>query len=256
LIDVAVVAVVAAHVAAFAVLRHEQVRYDGQAKEIAAWMHERGQTRVAWPEELRQAVPTLLDAGVTPVLVGSRDPPQQLAVNETGVVVTTSPNRWRAVTRGRFVAGDLVARLVDLDAAARTPLTGRQVLSQAVSRPYRYAPIRESQELTATRQFTVTVTLSPGKYMLGVEAFDPTRTFSLELTASMPDALLARQVRRLPPVAEDPANPVFVQEPTTLRFEVEGITARRIEIGLTPVGEPGTRAMALMHGWRLARVAS
>jgi hypothetical protein len=243
LIDIAVVVILVTHAAAFVVIRQHRTRNDGEARAIAEWMHDNGEDRVAWPEDLRGTVPALLSAGVTPVLVDDAQvASQQLAVNDTGVVVTRHGNRLADVTGETFEAGDLTAHLVDLDAAAATPLEVGDFVGQNVARPYRYAPIRNSLRLTPDEPFTTELTLDPGSYRLAVEAFSPQRGRDLVVTVATKPR--QRENIRLRPV---------VQAPIVVPFTVGPNDAQPVLVRLAVAGDGA--AQAFVHQWTVQRTS-
>jgi hypothetical protein len=243
LIEIAIVVVLVSHLAAFIILRNNQVRYDGEARAIAAWMHDHGRERLAWPEELRAAVPTLLDSGVTPVLVDSEVAPQQLAVNDTDVAVTHGTSDLADISRGEFEAGSLTARVVDLEAAATMPLRPGEFVGQDIARPYRYAPLRDSRPITSDDPFRTTLTLSPGRYVFAVEAFAPERGVQLLRSVAANGQTLA---------ASTGALALYVLGPAELAFAVRGTDTQAVMLRVAIAG--GGDSTAFMHGWSVTRL--
>jgi hypothetical protein len=245
LIDVGIVTVLVAHVAVFLVLRHDQTRHDGQARAIAAWMRDHDETRVAWPKTYRSAVPALLAAGVTPVLVDDAHvAPQQLALNQTGVAVTRGRSRLDPVTTDTRRFGSLTARLVNEKAAALIPLDGGDEIGQEIARPYIFAPIRNSLSVDSTHSFTTTVTLAPGKYALRVDAFSTTKHTRLVVEAG---TVPAERVA----IAMRPADP----GPQTLGFRVKE-RGRRVRVQFRLSAEDANaHKQVYVHGWALERIA-
>ena len=243
LIDIAIVVILVGHAAAFVVIRQHRTRYDGEARAIASWMHDNGEDRVAWPAELRGTVPALLAAGVTPVLVDeARVAPQQLAVNDTGVVVTRDGDQLGEVTGESFDAGDLTAHTVDLDAAAATPLAVGDIVGQNIARPYRFAPIRNSLRLIEGEPFTTALTLEPGRYQLAVEAFSPQRRRDLVVTITTKPR--QRTKIRLGRVAE---------APIVVPFTVGPDDAQRVKVRFAVAGDG--KPQAFVHQWTVRRTS-
>ncbi|HEX5096825.1 MAG TPA: hypothetical protein VFX21_12450 [Acidimicrobiia bacterium] len=241
LIDIAVVVILVSHAVAFVVIRQHRTRYDGEARAIASWMHDQGEDRVAWPAELRGSVPALLSANVTPVLVDdARVAPQQLAVNDTGVVVTRDGDRLGDVTGESFDAGDLTAHVVKLDAAAATPLASGDIVGQNIARPYRFAPIRNSLRLTEDEPFRMELTLDPGRYQLAVEAFAPQRQRDLVTTiATKPVQRTTTRLRQV------------VQAPIVVPFTVGPDDAQPVKVRLAVAGDG--KPQAFVHQWTVRR---
>ena len=183
LIDVAIVVVLCAHLGAFVMIRSAQTRYDGEAKDIARWAQSHGVDRLAWPADLRSSVPTLLDAGVTPVLVNqSETNAQQLVVNDTPVLVTRGdPHGFEEVTTDASSAGSLVATLIDLPAASSQALDVGQSVAVDYSLPYVYEPIGDSYPLKVGDPLRIPVTLAPGDHVFTTEAIDPEVLLTLTL---------------------------------------------------------------------------
>jgi hypothetical protein len=243
-LDIAIVVVLVSHLVAFVVLRNTQIRHDGEARGIAAWMHDQGHERLAWPEQLRAAVPALLDNGVTPVLVDPDVAPQQLAVNQTRVAVTQGDSDLAGITRGQFRTGSLTARMVDLEAAAATPLRPGQYVSQNIARPYIFSPVRDSRLITPDEPFTMTLTLAPGRYVLSVEVFDPELAASLRVSATANRQTLAAATMMLDPV---------VKEPAELPFAVSGRAALAVNVRVAVANAPNSTTTAFMHEWSVTR---
>lgn len=246
-LDVAIVAVLVAHVTAFALARADQHRHDGDAEAIAAWAQARGVERIAWPAELRAAVPALLDAGATPVLVDT-DPlvPQQLALNRAPVVVARHAAAAPAtIERARFTRGPFTVQHVDLDAARAVPLRTGQSVGEEISRPYRYAPLRDSRRIPPEEPMTLRFSLAPGRYRFAVEAFDPERRARVVLTVGSGSGRLAREDVRLEEV---------VRRPHEVEFEVGTEGVQPVVVRASARGD-GADASALVHAWRLERRA-
>ena len=246
LLDVAIVAVIVVHVGAFFVLRERQHRFDDEVREIAAWMESDGLERLAWPAGHREAVPSLLGDGLTPVLVDPDVAPQDLAVNDTSVLVTSGapPDRLAGVLTDELDVGSLTAHRVDLERAASIPLEPGESVGEQISRPYVYAPLRDSLIIGPGESFSRTLQLAPGRYVLSAELFDPTETSAARLAVTTPLGAIARETMRLRPV---------VHEPTTLGFVVEGARSRPVTVAVVrqgPAGEPDT---VLMHAWQVQR---
>ncbi len=138
--DLGVVAAIVSVLVFTALVIVRQGAYDGAATDIAAWCRERDVERVAWPSELREAVPALLDAGVVPVLVNGSEPAQQYAISRTGVVVMEAGAPAPALEVASHRVGDLIAYEVAIDEAGSVPLAVGDTVSEKISRPYRYAP--------------------------------------------------------------------------------------------------------------------
>jgi hypothetical protein len=251
-IDIAIVAVIGVHLIAFLAIRGSQARYTDEAADIATWAQSQGVSRIAWPDDLRAAVPTLLDAGVTPVLF---DPPelnaQQLVINDTAVVVTRGePDGLDGLTTAQHPSGSLEANLVDLDAAALRPLDVGQAVEVEYSRPYLYAPILDSHRLVVGEPLEIPVTLARGEYVFTTEVFDPDVLLALGLTAAADGGPPLAQVYELAPV---------VYEPQELRFAVTGSGPQpfvlKMEVFFTDgVGTSDENAAdAILHRWSLDR---
>jgi hypothetical protein len=253
LIEIGVVVVLGVHLVAFAAIRNDQQRYADEARDIADWALAHDVARIAWPADLRAAVPALLDAGVTPVLVEpSEVNAQQLVLNDTPVLVGRDlPADLDEVTADRHEAGALDAALVDLDAAAPQPLDDGEAVEIEYSRPYIYAPIRDSQPLVVGEQLEFPLTLAPGSYVLRTEAYDPETSLDMILSAIRGDGTPMF-------VAHELKERVF--EPQELRFDVPGTEPQevelRIEVWPRADAEPGDEetAGAILHGWTMERV--
>src|SRR5438552_2908804 len=82
----------------------------------------------------------------------------------TNVVVSRRASSLQGVPVEQTVRhGPLVMRLVDLRAAARVALRRGEATGELISRPYRYAPLRNSLRITLSDSYTKTVTLAPGR---------------------------------------------------------------------------------------------
>jgi hypothetical protein len=243
LIDFCVVVILVGFGAAFVLARHDQTRYDSEARAIATWARDQGVSRIAWPEDRRASVPTLLGEGITPVLVDDGDVvAQHLALNRSSVVVTGNGSPSVPIVDS-FRADELVAHLVDLSRASSIPLTGRDSAGEQISRPYVYSPLQDSRRIERGAPFRAHLLLTPGRYLLTVEAFDPERASRLRITAATGGRSLADITR--------PAMPI-VMEPTSVSFRVPGTDAAPVRLSLMTVG--GTDAAVLMHGWSIERV--
>jgi hypothetical protein len=243
LIDLAVVVVVVVFGAAFFVARRDHARYDGNAKAIAMWARDQGVSRIAWPQDLRTSVPVLLHDNVAVVLVDEgRLAPQQLAVNRTPVVVTRGEPRLHVTTRRRYTSGPFVARLIDLGEAAKVPLEPGQEVGEEISRPYRYAPLRDSRIIDYDKPFAVAVRLGPGHYLFTSEAFDPKRRASVRLVAKQATHVLAEMTRKASRI---------VQTPYELAFSVSGRQPVDVVLRTEALGPAG--ASLRVHAWRLTR---
>ena len=245
LLDVAIVAVIVVHVAAFFVLRERQQRFDAEAREVATWMAELDLERVAWPAAHREAVPALLDAGVTPVLVDPDVAPQDLAVNDTGAIVVSGPpsGRLTATLSDERDLGSLTAYRVDLERAASTPLAPGETVGEEIARPYVYAPLRDSEVIPTGEPFRTTLRLAPGRYTFSAELFDPTHRSSARLSARIRARVLTGETVRLR---------LVVYEPTTLEFVVPGDRPQPLTLVVARRGDGG-RGTALMHAWQVER---
>jgi hypothetical protein len=226
-------------------LRAEQHRYDDEARAVASWASALGADRVAWPEELRQAVPALLDADVQPVLVDSGVPTQSFAINRTSVVVTrgSTTRAVSVVERDRQAFGTLTAHLVDLEAAAREPLPVGAVATVEIARPFVYAPLRASLPVGA-RPFTATVTLQPGRYRFEADVFSPAGGQG-RLRAESGRTVLRERTVTLGPL---------VEAPTALEFELA--PSHGTSVRLTVTASPGPDSNAFMHAWRIHYIAA
>jgi hypothetical protein len=250
LIDVVVLAVVVGFGVAFVVARHDQTRYDPAARAIAAWSQRQGLSRVAWPVAQRAAVPTLLHSHVTPVLFDAQHPvPQQFAVNDTAVIVTPgghddpSTPQLDAATRARFRSGGFLARVVDLSVLARVPLAPGESVSQEISRPYVYAPLRDSRAITSSSPLATHLTLAAGRYVVRIEAFDPSRPAGMRIAVAHNSRSIAAGSFRLRNV---------VSAPTTMPFAIPSVGAGPFTIAFSsdePSGSP-----VLVHGWSVERM--
>lgn len=246
--------VLGAHLAAFLAIRSSQTRYTDEASDIAEWAEAEGVSRIAWPDELRAAVPTLREAGITPVLY---DPPelnaQQLVLNDTPIVVTRdSSDPFADISTDEHSAGSLDAQLVDLEATSTVPLDTGQSIEMEYSRPYLYAPILDSHRLEVGEPLQVPATLAAGTYVLTTEAFDHDVRLALTLSARPHDGTPVAQQYELAPV---------VFEPQIFGFGVEDLDAGpfTIQMEVTPVaGAPeggDTPTSAFLHRWSLERTA-
>jgi hypothetical protein len=243
-IDITVVVILAGFCAAFLVARNDQTRHDDEARAIATWAREQGVTRIAWPEDLRESVPTLVGERVTPILVNDSDiVPQNIAVNRTPVVVTRAGGNPGVPALDSFRAGALVAQLVDLSVAGGVPLAGDDSAGEEIARPYVYAPLRDSRRIAAGSPFTTRLVLSPGEYVVAIEAFDVERGSRLRITA-------ATGFRSLTDVTRQVEN--IVREPTIVSFSVPRTVAVSVRLRFIAVG--GHNAAVLIHRWSIERV--
>jgi hypothetical protein len=244
LVDVAVVLVLAGHVVAFGVVRAGLHRHDGVAATFATAVSTVGGSRVGWPVDRREAVPALLEAGLTPVLLDpERSPPQHLAVNEVAfAAVPAGDTSLDDVTTDRWPLGSLDVRRIDLARAAATPILQGEEVGEELSRPYRYAPVRDSAEVTVDAPFVRSLELAPGRYRLSVDGFDPERG-AQALVVRAGAEVLARSGGPLAPVAGAPLGG---------DFEVSGGAVRTVRIEVRPV-PAGSDGRVLVHGWRVER---
>jgi hypothetical protein len=250
LIDVAALAVVVGFGFAFLVTRHDQTRYDSAARAIADWSQRQGPTRIAWPVAQRAAVPTLLHTHVTPVLFDAQHAvAQQFAVNDTAVVVTSeghdgpAARQLDAATRAQFRSGEFLARLVDLSVLARVPLAPGESVSQEISRPYVYAPLRDSLAITSSSPLKTNLTLDAGRYVVSIEAFHPTGPARMRITATHDSGAIAASTRRVQNV---------VNAPTTMSFAIPSGGAGSITISFRSNESSGSPV--LVHGWSVERM--
>jgi len=245
LLDVAIAVTIGVFGVAFLEARSDQTRDHAQAREIARWAREHAASRVAWPESRREAVPALLDAGVTPVLVDDTAVvPAELALNRTPVVVTRTATGPPAVAaRETYRTDDFVAHVVDLAAAAATPLAVGESAGEEYARPYVYAPLRDSRRIVRDEPFAADVRLVPGSYRVEVAAFDPDGRTRLRIAVRSGDTLAADHRERLRSV---------VYEPVTAAFEIAGTAARPVTIRVWALGPEG--ASALVHAWSVTRL--
>jgi hypothetical protein len=246
LIEVAVVVVLVGHAAAFVVLWRHQARYDGEARAIAGWMHERHEERLAWPRDLRTAVPALLDAGVTPVLTDDPPAPQQLAVNATPVVVTRHAGAVDDLAIDEFREGPFVARLVDLERAALVPLRTGEVVGEQIARPYVFAPVHDSRLLANGKAMRTMLLLAPGSYVLQVEAFVARSNGMLQVPVTVGFRLLARKQFALAST---------VERPLELAFRVPAGRAQTVTISFI-AQQTNERTPAFLDRWQLERTAT
>jgi hypothetical protein len=243
LVDLAVVVVVVVFGAAFFVARRDHTRYDGNAKAIATWARDQGVSRVAWPQDLRTSVPVLLHNKVVVVLVDERRlAPQQLAVNHTPVVVTRGEPPLNVTTRGRYTSGPFVVRLIDLGEAAKVPLEPGQQVGEEISRPYRYAPLRDSRFIAFGKPLTVSLRLSAGRYVFTSEAFDPKLRASVRLVATQATHVLAEMTRKASRI---------VQTPYELAFSLSG--RQPVDVVLRTEAFGAADVSLRVHAWRLTR---
>jgi hypothetical protein len=242
-IEIVVVIVIVAFGAAFFVARHDQHRYDGNAKAIASWARARGVTRVAWPQDLREAVPALLHAHVTPVLVDDRHlAPQEIAVNATPVVVTRRDTPVNLASREQLSSGPFVARRVDVDAAAQVPLEAGDEIGEDIARPYVYAPLRDSRVIAAGAPYTLHVRLDAGSYVFASEVFDPQKRAAVRLSATVDGRVLAQFGRRATGTVEGP---------TKLAFSIAGGGSVDVALVTATIGPPGSATF--LDAWDLTR---
>jgi hypothetical protein len=242
LVDLAVVAVIVVFGAAFFVARRDHARYDGDARAIAKWALDQGVNRIALPQDLRASVPVLLHNNVVPVLVDQGQlAAQQLAVNDTPVVVTRGEPPLNVTTQRRYTSGPFVARLINLGEAANVPLDAGQHVGEEISRPYRYAPLRNSRVIAQSKPFAVPVRLGPGRYVFTSEVFDPQERASVRLVVSEGTRVLGEATRRASRI---------VQAPTELPFSVFGSQPIEVVLGTEAVSADSS---VLLHAWRLTR---
>jgi hypothetical protein len=250
LIDVAVLAVVLGFGGAFLVARHDQTRHDTAARAIAAWSERQGLTRIAWPVAQRAAVPTLLHSHITPVLFDTQHPvPQQLAVNDTAVMVTLggsdapSNHQLDAATRAQFRSGGFLARVVNLSVLARVPLAPGESVNQEISRPYVYAPLRDSRAITSSSPLATHLTLDAGRYVVSVEAFDPSGPALMRIAVAHDSRTISAK--------SFPVRNVM-NAPTTMSFAVPSAGAGPIAIAFS--SEEPSDSPVLVHGWSIERM--
>lgn len=247
--DVLVVITIVSVVAIAALVIVGQRAYDDEATDIAAWARERDVERVAWPSELRQAVPALLDAGVVPVLVDGSEPPQQFAVAQTGVVVTRVGAAMPALATASHRVGDLVAYEVAIDEAGSVPLGVGDTVSEKISRPYRYAPLYPSAVIPPGESFDRDLILEPGRYEVTVEAFVGVK--ASELSANL--------IVGLEPAAGElavAAGPIgaVVEEPLVLELIVTEGSSSAVRLRMGTMGAADSPDV-LVHGWSVTRMA-
>lgn len=243
IVDLAIVVVIVLFGAVFFVARRDHTRYDGNARAIAMWARDQGVSRIAWPEDLRASVPVLLHNKVAVVLVDEgRLAPQQLAVNQTPVVVTRGEPPLKVTTRARYTSGPFVVRLIDLGDAAKVPLEPGQQVGEEISRPYRYAPLRDSRVVAYGKPFAVAVRLGPGRYVFTSEAFDPKTRASVRLVAAHATRALAETTSRASRI---------VQTPNELAFSVS--QRQPVDVVLRTEALGPADASLLVHAWHLTR---
>jgi hypothetical protein len=245
LLDIGVVVVIVGFAIAFFGFRAQHHRDDGDARAIAKWARSHDVERIAWPRDLRGAVPALLAAKTTPVLVDPSTPAQAFALNQTGVVVThdDAPRSLAGIERARRSFGALDAHLIDLGKAAFEPLPAGAVAEVEIARPYLYAPLRDSVDLQRA-PLSTTLVLAPGRYRFEADVFAPHGG----------DATL-RAVTGSQPIADRTvALAQVVQRPTPLDFEVAGAPGSRSTVTITVTAGPGSRAF--LHAWRVRALGS
>lgn len=243
-LDIALCAVILVVGAGVVTTRARLHSYDAAAKEIASWAAAQGIARIAWPADRREAVPALLASGVTPVLVDSATPPaQDLAINSTPVLVSTDRGHLAVLTRAELQVGDLHAAVIDLAAAAKVPLAKGEALGEQISRPYLYAPLRDSLQVRASKPMVVPVTLAAGHYVLTMAVFDPGSKASATLAATRRGAPLAATTMRLPSV---------VTTPMRIELDVADPVPAAVDLRLVVTG-PGSGGNGYIHEWELRR---
>ena len=245
--DLLVATTIVAVVAGAVVVVVRQRSDDGAAAAIAAWATDRGSERVAWPPERRAAVPALLASGVVPVLIDASAPAQQYAVARTEVVVTRVGEPAPDLVVESHREGDLVAHRVDLEEAGTVPLEVGDTVSEEISRPYRYAPLRPSTSVPPGDALERELHLAPGRYEVAVEAYvgieDDDATTSIVLAPAGGDLVAdGGQVGRV------------VEEPLVVELVIPEGTGPGTRLGIGPLGDSGTPTL-LVHGWSVTRVA-
>lgn len=247
--DVLVVATIATVLVVAGLVFIRQRAYDDAAADIAAWARDQGADRVAWPADAREAVPALLDGGVIPVLLDEPVPPQQYAVARTDVVVTKvgAPSPAYVVESHR--TGDLIAHRVDLDEAGSVPLEVGDTISEEISRPYRYAPLRPSASLPPGEVLERELSLEPGRYEVRVEAY-----VGIEAEAPVAALLVVLAPAGGDFLADGGRVDRVVHEPLVVELTVPDGLGPEAVLGIGPFGEPGTPTV-FVHGWSISRVA-
>jgi hypothetical protein len=244
LLDAGIILVLVGGLVAAGLAWHREHSHDGDARAVAAWMHDHHEQRVAWPTSLRSSVPALLAAGVTPVLVDDNTPVQDYAVNDTPVVVSSSPKTVVGSTTRTFKEGSLTVHLLDAKTAAATTLAAGQSVGQEFSRPYRFSPFLPSRQVSSEHPLVVHLSLRPGLYQLTVDAFDPTVRNDLVLTVGPPEPIVRSKTKLA----------VIVMNPAVLDFNVgathSGTTAVPVTLTISATG-PTSPATALVNGWQL-----
>lgn len=247
--DLVVVATIVSVLVFTALVIVRQGAYDGAATDIAAWSRERDVERVAWPTELREAVPALLDAGVVPVLVDGSEPEQQYAISRTGVVVTKAGAQAPALEVASHRVGDLIAYEVAIDEAGSVPLAVGDTVSEKISRPYRYAPLYPSAVIPPGESFDRDLFLEPGRYEVTVEAF-----VGVEASDSSANLVVAFEPTDGEPVVDAGAIGAIVEEPLVIELVLPEGTSSAVRLRMGTMGAPDSPD-ALVHAWSVTRLA-
>jgi hypothetical protein len=242
-LDIAICAVLVLSAISVVAVRAQLHASDGDAVAIADWARGRGLTRVAWPDDRREAVPALLAAGVTPVLVPAVSPPAQLlALNATPVLVTTDQDDLASLSRDELRSGPYIARVIDLGKAGAVPIADGESIGEQISRPYVFSPLRDSRRVLPGQPWSAPVTLAAGHYLLRVAVFDPQYKGFAALSAAIGDRPLgATTPKRLE---------TGVIEPIRVEFDVTD-EAAVVQLELVVTGPPG--AVGAVHEWDLHR---
>lgn len=247
-VDVVVVLVLVGGGAALVTAWVAQHAHDDDAAAAASLAHQHG-GRLVWPADRRQGVSSLLDAGTQPVLAEGPVAPQQLALWGTAVVIGTPEQPLPSFSLREQPVGDLVAHVVDLDRAGQVPLAPGETIGEQFSRPFEYAPLRESVQLDADAPLRRSLALEPGEYTVSVEAFAPT-----ERRDRPAAVLLALQPQG--GEAATAGGPVgrVVEAPLDAELVVSGEGTQQVDLVVAPLDLTGEDPVpVVVHGWTLTR---
>jgi len=181
-IEAAFILVVVVHVAAAALVYRSQHRGDQLAEDTIAVAQRFQIDRVMWPAVLRGSVPKLLAAGITPVLNESpRVPAQELAVNNTPLLVTERGGHLDGLTTHNERSGTYNLRLIDIQSAGARPLQAGESIVKEIARPYIFSPLDESPKIRRTDPLRLPFTLSGGSYRFSIDIMDTNQLTSLTI---------------------------------------------------------------------------
>jgi len=245
-LDVGICAVLLVFAVSFVAIRSNLHQYNSDAEAIAQWATSLGKTRIAWPADKREAVPKLLASDVTPVLVASPHPPaQQLFVNNTPILVTTDPDYLSSLSTDQFQSGPFTARVIDLIKAHSVPIANGEAIGEQVSRPYLYAPLRNSRPIAAGKPWATKVILEAGHYSFTVAIFDPRARGIGTLTVGIGDKQLATKASRL-------QSAMFT--PMSVEFDVPDKKPVAVDIKIAVTGPAtGGAVNGFVHEWEVRR---